>query len=438
MPAPPRVHVLTLGCPKNEVDSDRMAARIASSAYDLTEDVERADVAILNTCAFIEAATQESVDTALALAADWKAAEPGRTLVLTGCLPSRYGDALAEAMPEADAFLPVADEGSILDVLERLTGIPARATEGPERLAATPSAYLQIADGCHRRCSYCTIPAIRGPYRSRPLAQLAEEARLLVAAGTRELVLVGQDTSSYGSDLADDRGASRAPTLARAIDHLARTSGAAWLRVMYVQPDGVTDELLEVMASHDNVCRYLDVPLQHSSAEVLREMGRAGDAETFLALLERIRGVMPDVVLRTSLIAGFPGETERDLAGLEAFLREAAFDYAGVFAYSPEDGTRAAAMPGLPPARERARRARGLTELAEEIGFQRVAGRVGTTVEVLAEGSDPDAGPTGRWRGQAPDVDGVVTFDASLRPGTIARVRVTDTMGFDLVGEVCA
>ena len=431
----PTVAFVTLGCPKNEVDSDRMAAKVASSAYGVTESMEHADVVVLNTCAFIEAAAQESVDTALQIAADWKARAKGRYLVVAGCLASRYGEDLAEAMPEADAFVPVAEENAVLRVIEQLTGVPASesVSGAADRTTGAASAYIQVSDGCHRACTYCTIPSIRGPYRSRRPEDLTSEAVLLVAGGARELVLVGQDTSAYGRDLPEPR-----PRIEHVLRGIARIDGLAWLRLMYVQPDGVTDELLTTIAEEPTICRYLDMPIQHASRDVLRAMARTGDAESLLGLIARIRTALPDVVLRTTLIAGFPGETERDVEELERFLSEARFDYAGVFAYSPEEGTVAATLPGLLPERERLARARQVSELAERIGFERAAARVGTVVEVLAEGADEDGTPVGRWRGQAPDVDGVVTFDAPVSRGGIVSVLVTEALGYDLVGEVQA
>jgi len=255
-------------------------------------------------------------------------------------------------MPEVDAFVPVAEEGVLLDVVERLTGVRAkrnvplpRGSACPTRTARGPSAYLQVSDGCHRRCTYCTIPAIRGPYRSRTLADIVSEARQLVAGGIREITLIGQDISSYGHDL---RGTAGTPVLADVVREVARIDGLSWLRLMYVQPDGLTDDLLEVMATEPTVCHYLDMPLQHASENVLRRMGRAGSAQDYLALIARVRTALPDVALRTSLIAGFPGESRADVAILEQFLVDARIDYAGVFTYSPEEGTPAASMRDLP------------------------------------------------------------------------------------------
>jgi ribosomal protein S12 methylthiotransferase len=431
---PLSVHIVTLGCPKNEVDSDRMAARLTAAGLAVTPDLDSADVAVVNTCAFIAEATEESVETVLQLAAGWKAARPGRVLVVAGCLASRYGDSLAGELPEADAFVPVAGENGVVRLLEGLAGVepsPRDAAE-PGRMPSGPSAYLKVADGCFRECAYCTIPYIRGGYVSRPLDELAAEARALAASGTRELVLVGQDVSAYGRDLGDE-----APDLAAVVRTLARIDGVEWLRLMYVQPDGITPDLLETMASEPAVCHYLDMPLQHASREVLRRMRRKGSGDEFLRLLGVVRGYMPDIALRTTVIAGFPGETDTDVEVLEDMLLVARFDYVGVFEYSREEGTPAADMPAQVPSEVRRERARRLRDTADGVGFERAAEKVGSRVPVLALGTE-DGEPYGRTAGQAPDVDGVVYLDRELEPGTITHAEIVDAAGYDLVGEVRA
>jgi ribosomal protein S12 methylthiotransferase len=425
----PSVGFITLGCPKNEVDTDRMRAAVAASDFRLAEDPETADVVVVNTCSFIEAATQESIDTVLELAA---VSRDARQVVVAGCMPSRYGADLAEAMPEAGAFLPVIEESALLDVLERLTGFSAGeiAEKCAARTSSGPSAYLQISDGCHRSCAYCTIPAIRGPYRSRPIADIVAEAAELVRLGAAEIVLIGQDTTAWGLDLP---GVER---LADVVDAVARVEGVRWLRIMYAQPDGIDDRLLDAMARHPDVCHYLDMPLQHASKPVLRAMRRSGDAGEYLRLVARIRAAMPDVALRTTLIAGFPGETASDVAALEEFLRAARFDYVGVFVFSPEEGTAAASMEGQVPLRTRRARAQRLRDLADTIGFEKASARVGDTLEVLVEGIDEDEGAVfGRWRGQAPEIDGVVMLDSGAA-GEIVSASIVDSLGYDLEGEV--
>ena len=436
----PSVAFVTLGCPKNEVDTDRMRAIIGTSPYSVAEDPEDADVLVVNTCSFIEAATEESVDVVLEAVSAWVPERAGRRVVVTGCMPSRYGTELAEAMPEVDAFVPVANESALLDVVNRLTGFGGQtpiASDAPGgvailRTASGPSAYLQVSDGCHRSCAYCTIPSIRGPYVSRPIETLVAEAGRLIELGALEIVLIGQDITAYGRDL------EARETLADVVRAIAAVPGVRWLRLMYAQPDGITDELLAAMAEHDNVCRYLDMPLQHASRAVLRAMHRSGDAEEFLALIERVRAALPDVVLRTTLIAGFPGETRDDVSILADFLERARLDYVGVFVYSAEDGTCAAELPDQVPLRTRRARAQRLRDVADRIGFERAADRVGERLEVLIEGIDEDDDVVvGRWRGQAPEIDGLVLLDRGER-GTIVTATIVDVLGYDLEGEVAS
>ena len=426
----PAVCFVTLGCPKNEVDSDRMSAAVSASHYRLVESVGEADVVVLNTCSFIQPAVEESIATTFELSEDWKPYGQDRKLIVAGCMPSRYGDELTSSMPEVDAFVPVADEEALLATLERLTGqAPGSGDERTLRTTGSPSAYLKVSDGCFRSCAYCTIPSIRGAYRSTPLEEIAREARVLAQGGSKEIVLIGQDISAYGRDLDEDVTLSDVLTAVAAVDEVE------WIRLMYVQPDGITDHLLETMVAEPKVCHYLDMPLQHASRSVLRRMNRSGDSESFLRLIERIRDFMPDAVLRTSLIAGFPGETRADVSTLHSFIREAGFDYIGVFSYSPEAGTTAADMDGLPTKRTRIARAQRLRDLADEVSTARAAQYMGKVLEVLVEEVDEDGTPVGRWRGQAPEVDGLVLLDRGV-PGTIVEARIVDVLGYDLEGEV--
>lgn len=425
----PSIAFVTLGCPKNEVDSDRMAADVAASAYRLVEDPADADLVVLNTCAFIQPATEEAIDEFFSLHTAWRPARAGRRIVVAGCLPSRYGADLAEAMPEADAFVPVAEEARLLETLESILGVPAMPTPGPRRLVPGATAYLKVCEGCDRRCAYCTIPDIRGPFVSIPLESLLSEARWLVDNGAREIVLVGQDIASWGLDLGSD---SNLALLVRALDGLP---GDFRIRLMYVQPDGVTDDLLDAMAGCTRVCHYLDIPLQHASAGVLDSMGRPGDAESHLALIDRIRRKLPDIALRTTVMAGFPGETDHDADLLEAFIAEAGLDYVGVFAYSAEDGTPAASMPDQIDPELAGERAQRLRDIADSIGCARAQSRVGTLQTILVDGFDEDGDLIGRTCGQAPEVDGVTYVDASVSPGSLVELRITGSAGYDLVGE---
>lgn len=429
----PSIAFLTLGCPKNEVDTDTMRASVMASSYRVVDDIDDADVVVVNTCSFIQEATEESIAMVLEVTSRWVPEKKNRKVVVAGCMPSRYAGDVALAMPEVDGFLPVSRESELLEMLDSLTGFESGAPSGlvcPSRTVNGYSAYLKISDGCHRSCAYCTIPAIRGPYRSRPLEEIVKEATELVALGSREIVLIGQDITAYGRDT------EVAVVLADVVRAVAAVPGVGWIRLMYLQPDGITDELLATIAECPAVCRYLDMPLQHASASVLRAMRRRGDATEYLKLIEHIRSILPDVVLRTTVIAGFPGETRSDMNELLGFLEQARFDYVGVFPYSPEEGTEAADMPNQIPLRTRRARTQRVRDLADAIGFERVAERVGTRVEVLVEGMDEDEGfIAGRTRGQAPEIDGLVVLDKGV-PGQVVRGVVVDAVGYDLELEV--
>lgn len=426
----PSIAFVTLGCPKNEVDSDRMAAAVAGSDFRLVDDVTDADVVVLNTCSFIQAATEESIEHAFELAGMWRPAGEGRKLIVAGCMVSRYGSDLAEAMPEADAFIPVADEHRLLEVVASLTAAPAPAAPATAvlRTPPGPTAYLKVSEGCDRRCAYCTIPSIRGPFVSVPLDDVLAEAAFLVGHGARELVLVGQDIARYGHGLAPD------VDLAALVQRLDALPGDFRIRLMYLQPDGVSDRLLAVIAGSHRVCRYLDIPLQHVSTRVLRAMHRSGGPEAHRALVARVRAALPDVTLRTTVIAGFPGETEAEAEELEGFLADAAFDYVGVFAYSPEEGTAAAALEGQLADDVRAERAQRLRDAADIAGVARAAERIGTVQRVLVEGVE-DGELVGRTCGQAPEVDGMTVIEGDAPIGSFADVRIVAAAGYDLVGE---
>ena len=440
----PRIAFVTMGCAKNEVDTDAMRRRLAAAGYDVDAAPEQADAVVVNTCSFIQAATEESLE-AVFDAVSLPQMEAGKgAVIVAGCMPARYGVELEAELGEASAFVPCADEERIVEVVRRCVGpagagaAGAEAAEGGARAASGPegreregqgavSAYVKISDGCDRFCSYCTIPFIRGRYHSFPYEGIHAEVARHVAAGVREVVLIAQDTGRWGADFAEPS------SLAQLMGRLADDFPATWLRVMYVQPEGVTDELLDAMATHANICPYLDIPLQHVDEGLLRAMNRTGSAADFAALTQRILDRLPGATLRTTLIAGFPGETEEQFEALCAFVEEAPFDYVGVFPYSREEGTRAAELPGQLDEDEKAERARTLRGLADAVGAARVRSRVGRTMDVLVEGIEEDGQAYGRAQCQAPEVDGA-TFVSQGEPGDIVTVRIEDTLMYEMEG----
>jgi ribosomal protein S12 methylthiotransferase len=455
------VSLVTLGCARNEVDSEELAARLENAGWTLVPDDGDAGVVVVNTCGFIEAAKKDSIDTLLA------ARDSGAKVVAAGCLAERYGAELAEALPEADAVLSFDDYTEIGarldDVLagrrhaahrprDRRTLLPITPVEradaevpipghgvawGPRvlrrRLGGGPVAPLKLASGCDRRCTFCAIPAFRGAYVSRPPAEVLEEARWLAQHGVRELVLVSENSTSYGKDLGDLRA------LEALLPPLAAVDGIERVRVSYLQPAELRPGLIDVLCSTPGVAPYFDLSFQHASGPVLRRMRRFGDRERFLALLEQIRAKAPEAGARSNFIVGFPGETEDDLAELTAFLAAARLDAIGVFGYSDEEGTEAVAFSGKLDETEIAQRVAEVSELAEELTAQRAEERVDSTVDVLlTEHLEVD-----RFEGcaahQAPEVDGtVVVRGAGLAVGDLVRARVVAAEGVDLVADAMA
>ena len=436
----PSVAFVTLGCAKNEVDTAHMRERVLAAGFSLSEDPEQADAIIVNTCSFIQAATEESLD-AIFEAAQLDAVRAGRAaLIVSGCMPARYGDDLEAELTEAAAFVPCADEDRIVEVLISALGLdgllgapssessPLREDDGKEAQSEQTHAYVKISDGCDRWCSYCTIPLIRGRYRSFPAEDIDGEVAKAQARGVREIVLIAQDTGRWGSDL-------EAPsTLGGLVHALAERYPKLWFRVMYIQPEGVSEELVEAIAAHDNVCSYFDIPIQHISPRILKAMNRSGSAEAFRELAQRIRARIPDAVLRTTLIAGFPGETDEEFDELLAFVEEGIFDYVGVFPYSREEGTRAAKFAGQLSEEEKAERASILREAGDRVGALRTAERVGSTVEVLVCGREEDGQLFGRTQAQAPEVDGCVYLDDGTI-GEIVHARISVSVFYEMEGE---
>jgi ribosomal protein S12 methylthiotransferase len=368
-----RVYLLTLGCPKNTVSSKRIEQGLLDAGIGVTEYPNEADAIVVNTCGFIEAAVQESIDCLLELGAG-KVAR-GQKLIAIGCLAERYGKELAEALPELDGCLGFGQ----IDALAALINGSGRLVLDGQARDSRPYSYLEITTGCDHDCSFCVIPKIHGSFSSRPTRELADEARKLVAEGSRELVLIGQETGSYGRDLSPR---TNLPGLFRLLE---RESGADWLRVLYLQWYHVTDEMMDTMSSQSRICEYLDIPVQHASADIVKAMNRRGNAEKYLDMIHRLRRRLPDIALRTSIIVGFPGETDNQLLELADFLREAEFDYVGVFEFSAEEGARAASFPGQVHEEEKRERAAQIRELADRISRKRRERWRGRVVDVLVE-----------------------------------------------------
>ncbi len=428
----PRVCFVTLGCAKNEVDTAEMTKRLASAGYAVCDDAAAADVVVVNTCSFIQAATEESLEAIFEVCGLPNFVDGQAKLVVAGCMPARYGDDLSAELGEAQAFVPCSKEDDIVEVLGRVLGEAAPkggSVDASSPWAASPASYVKISDGCDRFCAFCAIPYIRGRYHSFPLEQVRAAVAERVAAGVREITLIAQDTGRWGDDF--DEPSSTAALLATLADEFPDT----WFRLMYIEPQGVTDELLDVIASKPNVCTYLDVPLQHASKQVLRAMNRRGDAEKHRALVRRIRERVPGITLRTTLIAGFPGETEEDLEVLQDFLEDVEFDYVGVFPYSQEEGTKAAEMDGQIDEDVKIERAQSLRDIADAIGEAHVSARIGREMDVLVLGREEDGQLYGRAMCQAPEVDGVVYLEEG-EIGDIVRVRITDTLVYEMEGDV--
>ena len=439
-----RVYTVSLGCPKNLVDTEIMLGRLTQSGWVVVDSPEAAQLLLVNTCGFIQEACREAVDTILELARH-KEADPAKRLVVAGCLVQRHGEALAAELPEVDYFIGVHDFPALLEILDRgpESGAARLIYQAPPygycdpqpRYPATPRhlAYLKIAEGCSHRCTFCVIPSIRGPYRSRPLATLVTEAEAMAAAGVRELILVAQDTTAYGLEQPGHPGL---PALLR---ELGQIPEFLWIRLMYSHPARITPQLLETMAAEPRITPYLDLPIQHGHDEVLRRMGRGYNRKHILDTVRLIRERLPGVTLRTTVMVGFPGETEAHFQALQELIEEVRFDHLGVFLYSPEEGAPASRLAGRVPRRLARQRARILKALQAGIVRARLKALVGTVQPVLVEGLSPESDYllSGRLASQAPDIDGQVYITAGTgRVGEIQSVRLTRTLPYDLVGEI--
>ena len=429
---------ITLGCAKNEVDTDRMRALLAADGFEEASDVSDADVAIVNTCSFLESATSESIECTLELADEIAQGVRSVPIIMCGCVPSRYAGELADELPEVAAFVRHDEEDGIVEVVRRVLGIDHAPCLTPHvlRTVEGASAFLKISEGCNRFCSFCAIPYIRGRYYSRPLDVLLDEARSLLEGGVRELVLIGQDTGIWGSDFAPKRTLA---DLLHALDEVARPFGA-WIRVLYLQPEGMTDELIAAIRDLPSVLPYIDIPIQHCSKRLLKAMNRSGSPEELHTLFDRLRSEIPGMVLRSTAMAGFPGETDAEADELASFLQKEGFDYCSVFAFSPEDGTRAAKLPDQVPDDVKLERTQRLIDIAEQEGFSSTASHIGEVVDVIIDGvddTDDGAELIGHCWFQAPDSDGVVHIEqGEATVGDIVRVELVDSFCYELVGRI--
>ncbi len=434
-----RIGMISLGCAKNQVNAEQMMFLLREAGYEILPSVEDADVVIINTCGFIDSAKSEAIDNILAMG-ELKAAGAIGKILVTGCLSQRYQDEILTEMPEVDGVLGTGSYDDIVSVVERLLGgetvsefgdIHAPMSEAG-RILTTPEyyAYLKIAEGCDNHCSYCVIPSLRGRYRSRTMDDCLYEARMLAEDGVKELIVVAQDTSRYGIDLYGER---KLPELLRG---LCKIEKLHWVRVHYLYPDEMTDELLEVIATEPKIVKYMDIPIQHVNDTILKKMNRRGTKAEISALFAKIRQRIPTAVIRTSLITGLPGESEAEFEELCDWLREQKLERVGAFAFSPEEGTAAARME-YPDEETAVRRAEIVSELQSRIMDEYNEARIGTTLEVLCEGYEPEAEQYfGRTYADSPDIDGKVVFDSEkpVRVGSFVQVKITGICDGDLVG----
>ena len=436
-----KIGMVSLGCPKNLVDSEVMLGLIREKQLEITNDPAEADLIIVNTCGFIESAKEESINTVLQMA-EYKQNGSCKYLVMTGCLGQRYADELFESMPEVDAIVGTdsfTDIGWVIDQvmvgkrLKHLQKLESKNVAMPPRMLTTPSymAYLKIAEGCDNCCSYCIIPQLRGPYTSRPFAEVLAEAKALADSGIKELIVVAQDTTRYGEDTT---GKLLLPQLLHDLNAL---EGIRWIRVMYLYPNNFTDELIEAFATLDKVCKYIDIPLQHASDRLLDSMNRFDTREQVETLLNKLRTRIPGITIRTTFIVGFPGETEEDFEELKDFVEKQRFENAGVFQYSQEEGTVAGAMENQIAAEVKENRYHELMALQAGISEEIHQEREDAELDVLVEGFDEDNLAYGRSTHEAPDIDGTIFIENAegLAVGDMVRVRILQGFTYEMVGE---
>lgn len=440
---PVKVGMVSLGCSKNQVDAERMLYKISKAGYKLVEDAALADITIVNTCGFIESAKQEAIDTILEFAT---LKEEGRIkkIIITGCLAERYREEVAELIPEADAVIGIGCNDDIVKILDHVLAnekvtrfddkLKLSLTGGRVQTTLPFYSYLKIAEGCSNCCSYCAIPAIRGKFRSVPMEELIAEAKQLAAYGVTELNIIAQDSTRYGEDL---YGEGRLPEL---LTELCKIDGLKWVRVLYCYPERIDGRLLDVMAREEKIVKYIDMPIQHCDGDILKKMNRPGDEAYLRKLVAEIREKVPDIILRTTLITGFPTETEEQFEKLAEFVKDMRFDRLGCFAYSEEEGTRAAAMEGQVDPEIRQRRADVIMEQQMIIMAENNEKMIGQTIETVTEGFDRYGECYfGRTAMDAPDIDGKIFFaspERKLHCGEFVKVKITEVLDCDLIGEI--
>ncbi len=438
-----KIGMVSLGCSKNQVDAERMLCKIKNAGFKLVRDAALADVAIINTCGFISSAKEEAIKNILEFA-ELKNEGRIKRIIVTGCLAQRYKEEILTEIPEADAVVGIGKNSDIVSVINKvLEGRQIAVFDKKEKLALTGDriqttlpfySYLKIADGCDNRCSYCSIPSIRGRYRSVPMEELVSEAEELAQRGVRELVVIAQDTTRYGEDLYGKR------SLGELLKKLCGIERLKWIRVLYLYPERIDDELLDVFASEDKLVKYMDIPIQHCDEDILRRMNRPGNEESLEKLITHIREKIPGVILRTTLITGFPGETEEQFERLAEFVNRMRFDRLGCFPYSAEEGTPAALMAGQLEDSEKQRRADIIMEQQMFIANENNVKHEGEILEVVTEGFDRYGDCYfGRCAMDAPDIDGKIFFTSPNRKlvtGLFVKVKITSVMDYDLIGEV--
>ena len=438
-----KILFISLGCDKNLADSEEMLGLLTAGGHEITDDETQADAIVINTCCFIKDAKEESVETILEMA-EYKKTGSCHALIVTGCMAQRYQKEIIEEVPEVDAVLGTTSYGDIVKALEEAVAgnhfeefrdIDYLPDTGSKRVLTTGGhfGYLKIAEGCDKHCTYCIIPKLRGKFRSVPMERLIAQAEDMAEQGVKELILVAQETTMYGTDL---YGEKRLPQLLRA---LCKISGLRWIRILYCYPEEITDELIQVIKEEPKICHYLDLPIQHASDGILKRMGRRTSRAQLIETIEKLRREIPDIALRTTLITGFPGETQEQHEELMDFVDQMEFDRLGVFTYSPEEDTPAASMPDQIPEEVKEERQAELMELQQDIVFDQAEDRIGEELLVMIEGKVADENAyVGRTYRDAPNVDGLIFVNTSeeLMSGDFARVKVTGSADYDLIGEL--